>query len=120
MTITYVGICLCAGAVSGQEALDSLAGPQLIPQPGGARHVTTDITKQSVLPQHQTVLQPLTPHPITGYDVIPITLSQDLVKTTNGSDQTSQSQCRTQICRANQREPLPGPTRLYVMTNHWT
>lgn len=48
------------GALRGQEALDSLAGPSLHLEPCHTCHVTAHLTEQSVLPQHQTVLKPLT------------------------------------------------------------
>lgn len=48
------------GALRGQEALDSLAGPSLHPEPGRTCHIAAHLTEQSVLPQHQTVLKPLT------------------------------------------------------------
>lgn len=51
---------LCAGALCGQEALESLARPSLHPQPYHSCHITAHIAQQSILPQHQTVLQPLT------------------------------------------------------------
>lgn len=104
---------MCAGAVSRQEALDSLAGPSLLPEPGSARHITAHLTKQSVLPQHQAVLQPLTEVSLLDqnsshyswwcHSSQPVRGSV-LIKATSGPDETSQSQCRTQICGANQME----------------
>lgn len=56
----YLSLHLRTGTLRCQEALDSLAGPSLHPQPCGARHITAHLTEQSILPQYQTVLQPLT------------------------------------------------------------
>ncbi|KAG7231993.1 hypothetical protein INR49_010026, partial [Caranx melampygus] len=61
----FVSVFYCflnseVSALCRQEALDSLAGSSLHPEPGGACHVTAHVTKQSVLPQHQTFFQPLT------------------------------------------------------------
>lgn len=121
----YLSLYLWTGAFCRKKALDSLAGPSLHPQPGGACHVTAHLTEQSVLPQHQTVLQPLTSdrlsHPVSVWAVI--TLSQSKLLLSVGTSESDQPITMQDIDLCSQLNDLlrwPASTGSHDLSGSWT